>query len=313
MSSTLAMHQRASRTAYDCAAVRAVMYAWTRCPSSDYLAVHFVRAPSASVRARLGVALSRLGASTLTKLLVSKTSPGAEVLLFARQAVPDDMIRDALRQNPETQTVVLGAGLDTSGLRINAERHQAGETCGIFYEVDLPQTQVEKKRLLSRISSLLPSSAMQGVRYVPCSFGESELCRALVSVGFDASKPTIWIWSGVIHYLTEDAVCKTVAELKALAAPGSKLFFDFILLEAYENPRDYGFTKMKARFDAFGEVMSFGLRKGEDHVRQWLTEQGLRFERSYTHSDMASLYEEKTGTRASSNGTPWANLCIASF
>lgn len=313
MSSTLAAQQRASRTAYDCAAVRAAVYFWTGCESSDYLAPHFVRGPSASIRARLGVALAGAGAQSLTKFIVSRTSPGVDVFLFARQAVPDSMIREALIHDADTQIVILGAGLDTSGLRINAERLRAGERQGVFFEVDLPASQVEKQRLASSVAPLLGKHLSTSIHYVPCSFGKDEISSALRASGFEKTKPTIWVWSGVIHYLTEEAVRSTLAEIRQLSTPSSRLFFDFILLEAYERPDDYAFAKLRARFDSFGEVMSFGFRKGQAHVSSWLAEQGLRFEQSYSHDDMTSLFERQTGTVAPSRGTPWSNLCIASF
>jgi methyltransferase (TIGR00027 family) len=245
--------------------------------------------------------------------LASRTSPGVEVFLFARTAVPDDLIRDALTDNQETQVVILGAGLDTSGLRIGAERRRAGLQPGVFFEVDLPTMQTEKRRQVDRLLLGRPSLRQDHIVYVSCSFGEHELGTVLREAGLQLSKPTVWVWSGVVHYLTEEAVRSTVAELKTLSAPGSQLFFDFILLEAYQDPDKYGFRKTKARFDAFGEVMSFGFHEGREHVSQWLREQGLEFARCYTHVDMVQLYEAKTGKRAPSGGTPWSSLCVARF
>lgn len=313
MTSTLAAQQQASRTAYDCAAVRAAVYYWTGCESADYLAPHFARGPSASWKARIGVALAGMGAGSLTKLIISRTSPGVDVFLFARQFVPDTMIREALIRNPDTQIVVLGAGLDTSGLRINAERLRAGERQGDFFEVDLPASQVEKQKLAISAAPLLGDHLTTSIRYVRCSFGKDEVGSALGSAGFVSSNPTIWVWSGVIHYLSDSAVRATLGEIRRLSAPGSELFFDFILMEAYESPEKYGFAKIRSRFDSFGEVMSFGFRKGEAHVGSWLAEQGLRFEKAYSHEDMVSLFEKETGTIAPSQGTPWSNLCTASF
>ncbi len=313
MSSTLSTQNRASRTAYDCAAVRAAVHAWSGCGELDYLAISLFGGAPASMRARLGVALINMGLVGLTKLLVSRTSRGVDVLLFARQAVPDDMIRKALAENPETQVVLLGAGLDTSGLRIGAERREAKERPGTFFEVDLPAMQTEKRRAITQLLRSKPQLNEDNLVYVPCSFGEHELGKVLRSAGFDVNKPTIWIWSGVIHYLTEDAVHATLDELRKLSSPGSQLFFDFILLEAYQDPRKFGFAKLKARFDSFGEVMSFGFRQGEEHVRTWLSEHGLTFVRSYTSTDMVALYEKATGQQAPSKGTPWSNLCIASM
>jgi len=313
MSSTLSVQNRASRTAYDCAAVRAAVHAWSSCREMDYLAINLFDNPAASIRARFGVALIKVGLVGLTRLLVSRTSMGVDVLLFARQAVPDDMIRKALADNPETQVVLLGAGLDTSGLRIGAERRQANEPPGAFFEVDLPAMHTEKRRAIAQLLRSQPQLNEDNIAYVPCTFGQHELGKALASAGYDVHKPTIWVWSGVVHYLTEDAVHATLDELRQLSSPGSQLFFDFILLEAYQNPRKFGFAKLKARFDSFGEVMSFGFREGEDHVRSALAEHGLTFVRSYTSTDMVTLYEKTTGQRAPSRGTSWSNLCIASF
>jgi methyltransferase (TIGR00027 family) len=313
MSSTLAAQQKASRTAYDCAAVRAAVFAWTDCRSFDYLAAEMVSGSAASPRARMGVALTRLGVKKLAQALISRASPGADVFMFARQAAPDDLTRAALETNPETQIVILGAGLDTSGLRIGAERRAVGQAPGRFFEVDLPATQAEKRQLVARLLQRQVGLNEDNIVYVPCSFGEDELGASLRKAGFDVSKPTVWVWSGVVHYLTEDAVRATLAEMKRLSASGSQLFFDFILLEAYEQPEKYGFASTKARFDKFGEVMSFGFRQGTEHVSEWLASQGLTFARSYTHRDMAALFEQKTGKPAPSAGTPWSNLCIAEF
>lgn len=313
MSSTLAAQSAVSRTAYDCAAVRAVVFEWTKCQSFDYLAAEMVRGPSVSARARLGVALAKLGAHGLTRRIASRTSPGVEVFLFARSAVPDDLARAALDGSADTQVVILGAGLDTSALRIGAERVARGQTPGHFFEVDLPQTQAEKRSHVDRLLTLRPDLRQQHIRYVPCSFGQEELSKVLVAAGFDATRPTVWVWSGVIHYLPEDAVRSTLAELKKLSGAGSKLFFDFIALEAYAEPATYGFAKSKARFDAFGEVMAFGFREGTEHVRQWLGEQGLTLVKVLNHKDMVAVYEDHTKTKAFSSGAPWANLCIAAF
>ncbi|MEZ4455225.1 MAG: class I SAM-dependent methyltransferase [Gemmatimonadales bacterium] len=173
---------------------------------------------------------------------MARASPGADVFLFARQTVADDLIREALAAGPETQAVILGAGLDTSGVRIGAERRAAGLSPGTFFEVDLPAMQEEKRRIAVRLAGRYDDAH---VAYVPCSFGEGELTSALQAAGFDPARPSVWVWSGVIHYLTEAAVRETLTDLRAL--------------------------------------------------------------------DMVKLYEARTGRPASSRGTPWANLAVASM
>lgn len=117
----------------------------------------------------------------------------------------------------------------------------------------------------------------------------------------------------MVHYLADAAIRATVTDLEDLSATGSRLFFDFILLEAYERPVGYGFARAKKRFDSFGEIMSFGFRQGADHVREWLQAQGIAFVRSYANLDMVALYELETGKPAPSKGTPWSDLCVAAF
>jgi methyltransferase (TIGR00027 family) len=313
VTSTLAAQQKASRTAYDCAAVRAAVHAATGLQSFDYLAADIVSSGSASLQARFCVALLKLGIHGPVRMLINRESPGSDIFMYARQAVPDDMIRKALLDRPETQTVILGAGLDTSGVRIGAERRAAGTATGRFFEVDLPAMQDEKRLLTARLRRMRQDIDDSHITYVPCSFGENEFTVGLRAAGFDPSKPSIWVWSGVVHYLTETAVRATLTEIKTLSAPGSELFFDFILLEAYERPAEFGFAQTKKRFDAYGEIMSFGFRRGPEHVRDWLAAQGIRFVRSYTNLDMVDLYERDTGKPASSKGPPWCNLVVAAL
>lgn len=311
MTSTLAAQQTVSRTAYDCAAVRAAVHALTGCGSFDYLAADMVAGGSGSFRARLAVAIVKMGGSRLALRLGSRVSPGVDVFMFARTAIADALIRRALTEDATTQVVVLGAGLDTSGLRIGAERRNGDQPPGMFFEVDLPATQAEKRRQVTRLLRKRPDLREDHIGYVACGFGERELGTALRQAGFDPSRPAVWVWSGVIHYLTEAAVRSTVAELKALSRSGSWLYFDFVLLEAYQNPGDYGFRDTKARFDSFGEVMSFGFHEGPEHVRAWLAEQGVTLDRLYSHHDMVDVYRTTTGCRPRSAGAPWSNICVA--
>lgn len=313
MTSTLAAQQSVSRTAYDCAAVRAAVFGWTQCAAFDYLAIDMLSSGSASARARLAGLLVRLGLHRVTRAIIARSSPGSDVLLFARTAVPDALCRQMLDEDAETQVVLLGAGLDTSALRIGAERRAHNAPEGLFFEVDLPPTQREKRELVRAAVARHPELSEAHVRYVPCEFGTDELSRALLAAGFSQTRRTLWIWSGVIHYLPEVAIKATLAELRRLSAPGSRVFFDFILREAYERPAEYGFELTKARFDRFGEVMSFGLSEDPNGVRAWLEAQGFSLVRVDTTQDMVATYERITGQKAPSSGCRWAHLCVAAL
>lgn len=123
------------------------------------------------------------------------------------------------------QVVLLGAGFDTTSLRI------AGTPVTVF-EVDAPATQAHKRPVTERALGLGADGRAGGLGgqtvWVPCDFEHDVLRERLVSSGFDASKPSLVIWLGVTPYLTGGAVDATLSDLAELCAPGSRLIVDYI-------------------------------------------------------------------------------------
>jgi len=99
------------------------------------------------------------------------------------------------------QYVVLGAGLDSYGLRM-------GDKLGsmIVFEVDDPPFQQWKQRRIEALGLNAPSQ----VRYVPCDFERMSLEQALADAGFAADKPCFISWLGVTQYLTREAIRQTL-------------------------------------------------------------------------------------------------------
>jgi methyltransferase (TIGR00027 family) len=129
-------------------------------------------------------------------------------VLTARTVAIDDAVRE--RQNP--QLVILGAGLDARGWRMP-------ELAAVqLFEVDQPASQQDKR---ARLGELAP--AAKSVRFVPVEFGRDALGAALDSAGHDRSRPTTWIWEGVLPYLTHRQSDSTLAEIAACSAAGSRL------------------------------------------------------------------------------------------
>lgn len=121
-------------------------------------------------------------------------------------------IDDAVRAVSAPQVVLLGAGLDGRAFRM-PELHDA-----LVFEVDHPDTQQVKRR---RAAALTPSA--RELRFVPVDFGRDDLARALREAGHDATVPTIWVWEGVIMYLTRQEVEATLACIGRRSAVGSRL------------------------------------------------------------------------------------------
>ncbi|MFE3193959.1 class I SAM-dependent methyltransferase [Nocardia sp. NPDC059240] len=120
-------------------------------------------------------------------------------------------IDEAVRESGNPQLVILGAGLDARAWRMPELTDTA------VFEVDHPASQAEKR---ARLGERKPLGA---IRFVPVDFGTDSLGAALIAAGHDESRPTTWIWEGVVPYLTPAEVGETVSEVAKRSAPGSRL------------------------------------------------------------------------------------------
>ncbi|TQS40120.1 class I SAM-dependent methyltransferase [Cryptosporangium phraense] len=109
------------------------------------------------------------------------------------------------------QVVILGAGLDGRAWRLVSDR--------TVFEVDQPASQADKK---SRAVSLGP-----GPSYVPVDFRTDRLSSVLAEAGLSSELATVWVWEGVVPYLTSAEVAATAAEVARCSAPGSRLVVNF--------------------------------------------------------------------------------------
>lgn len=126
-------------------------------------------------------------------------------------------IDDAVREAAAPQVVILGAGLDGRAWRMP---ELANAT---VFEVDHPDSQREKR---ARVGSL-PQKA-RDVKFVPVDFERDDLDTALTAAGHDPSKPTTWVWEGVVMYLALPAIEATMAIVAKRSAPGSRLVILYV-------------------------------------------------------------------------------------
>lgn len=121
-------------------------------------------------------------------------------------------IDSAVRAAASPQVVILGAGLDGRAWRM-PELASAD-----VFEVDHPDSQRDKRE---RAAALTPTA--RAIHFVPVDFARDDLGRALEAAGHDASRPTTWIWEGVVMYLTREAIDATLRVVVRRSAPGSAL------------------------------------------------------------------------------------------
>ncbi|MGW4351059.1 class I SAM-dependent methyltransferase [Nocardia sp. NPDC004582] len=137
-------------------------------------------------------------------------SATAEVL-----AVRTIAIDDAVRAAANPQLVILGAGLDARAWRMPELRGTP------VFEVDHPASQAEKR---DRLGDRKP---LAEVHFVPVDFATDSLPAALATAGHDGSRPTTWIWEGVVPYLTPPQVADTITAIAQRSAPASRLLITY--------------------------------------------------------------------------------------
>jgi methyltransferase (TIGR00027 family) len=132
----------------------------------------------------------------------------------ARSRIAEDALSTAV-EGGVRQIVILGAGLDTFALR----NPHGG--LGI-YEVDHPATQSGKRERLAEAQIALPP----GLILVPVDFERDDVGEKLVAAGFQQNAPAFFTWLGVVPYLTQDAIGRTLDYMSSIQ--NSEVVFDYM-------------------------------------------------------------------------------------
>ena len=138
--------------------------------------------------------------------------------------VRDQLTVDELRRFVDGgggQYVLLGAGFDSIALRRPAWLRGVR-----IFEVDHPATQAVKLARMAANGAPLPLPDFEAV---PVDFERERLAERLAVSSFDAGRPALFAWQGVIYYLSAAAIEATLEDVARVAAPGSELLFDFLL------------------------------------------------------------------------------------
>jgi methyltransferase (TIGR00027 family) len=207
-----------------------------------------------------------------------RKGPGVLAFLAARCRYVDDYLQQCLDAGIG-QLVILGAGLDSRAYRFNglAERVKV-------FEVDHPATQQVKVAKLRKILGRLPAH----VTFVPVDFNLDTLQR-LFDFGYSPRVKTLFIWEGVVYYLTADAVDQTLAFVVANSAAGSSIIFDYLFASALTAANRRGEIVRVQRASRFtGEGLTFSI--DERSVEGFLRSRGYTQVVNVTGDDLRALY-----------------------
>src|SRR6202167_2504070 len=134
----------------------------------------------------------------------------------ARSRIAEDALSKAVESGIQ-QIVILGAGLDTFALRNPHDAQQLR-----IYEVDHPATQAWKRQRLAEGQIALPPWLI----LVPVDFERDDVGEKLVAAGFQQNSPAFFTWLGVVPYLTQDAIGRTLDYMSSIQ--NSEVVFDYL-------------------------------------------------------------------------------------
>jgi len=207
-----------------------------------------------------------------------RRGPGVLGFLVARCRYIDDYLQECLTAGLE-QLVILGAGLDSRAYRFEPILGHVK-----VFEVDHPATQQVKMGQIKRIYGKLP----EHVSYVPVDFNEESL-QKLFGFGYRRLARTLYIWEGVVHYLTAEAVDQTLGFILDNSGSGSSIIFDYVYTSALAAAHKRGeIIRMQRAKRYTGEGLVFGIEEGQ--VEEFLRTRGYTRIRNVTSKDLHEAY-----------------------
>jgi len=207
-----------------------------------------------------------------------RRGPGVIGFLTVRCRYIDDTLEECLNAGLE-QLVILGAGLDSRAYRFEQLRGRVK-----VFEVDHPATQQVKLSKLQKIFGKLP----EHVTYISVDFNEEHL-QKLVEYGYSRQLRTLFIWEGVVHYLTTKAIDQTLEFVLENSGTGSSIIFDYLYLSALSAAHKREELNRMQRVKRFtGEGLTFGIEEGQ--IEAFLRARGYTHIRNMTSEDLYKAY-----------------------
>jgi methyltransferase (TIGR00027 family) len=207
-----------------------------------------------------------------------RKGPGVLGYLAVRCRYIDDYLEACLQAGIE-QLVILGAGLDSRAYRIEGLKGRVK-----VFEVDHPATQATKLAKLGKILGELPAH----VTYVPIDF-DAETLEKLFDFGYSQQSKTLFIWEGVVCYLTAEAVDRTLKFVSEHSGAGSSIIFDYVYASALTaaDKRDE-IVRMQRVRRYTGEGLVFGIEEGK--IETFLQARGYAHIKNVTSAELKKAY-----------------------
>jgi len=151
------------------------------------------------------------------KAWIEQRTPASVVPIVIRTRYFDDFLRRIVAQEGIQQVILVGAGLDTRGFRLNWIPGTR------IFELDQPQVLAHKEQIL-KAAGVQPQCARQTIGV---DLNESWK-EALLQSSFEPAARSLWLLEGLLFYLPNESIKRILDTVTALAAPGSWMGFDIV-------------------------------------------------------------------------------------
>jgi methyltransferase (TIGR00027 family) len=243
----------------------------------------FLRAALGSFVVSLYEFLGKLSfARFLVRYLERLTVPGMSVHYILRKRQIDEWLNQVAQSGIKLdQVVVIGAGLDTLGIRF-ASRWQDIRV----FEIDHPATQAVKVDAISLQYVKQPKNYI----LVPSDLSKSSLESTLASSpDFSFDKNTIFLAEGLFMYLPLDVVGNTIDILEELPKGKSSFIFSYMELDQQGKP---GFANQGFLVNHWlalkEEIFAWG--SSPKALEDFVVARGFEIERHVTGIDLKSTF-----------------------
>jgi methyltransferase (TIGR00027 family) len=211
--------------------------------------------------------------------LAERRFPGAASEAILRTRYIDDYVNECIRSGIE-QLVILGAGFDSRAYRFNELKGKVK-----VLEVDHPATQRLKIERLKKVFMSPPDHVV----YVPIDFSKEKLEKRLYESGYDENLRTLFIWEGVVAYLTAEAVDETLAFVAKNLGEGSSIIFGYIFKSVVDGTCELEEAKKVREYNARGgEPFTFGIEEGT--IDEFLSSRGFYQVENVTQEELKKAY-----------------------
>lgn len=254
------------------AMMRAVLNTQETLNNPDYLAKYFVdetwrpflQAPDSSIES------------------LEKRLPGGIYYIFIRTKYFDNSLEKWIKNNPNSQVVLLGAGFDTRPLRFD---HLSDNID--YYEVDLKAMLEYKQNIISRES--LSNKSRKNINYVPTNFQTDSVFENLITQGFDKNKPTYFLCEGITFFLNENVIEKLFLNITKLTSDNVMVALDYAFSDYIDGDHNYyGAKETYKELQAINEPHVFGVN--HEDIEGYFSKKGFYSLNNYTASMLDSKY-----------------------